>query len=99
MPRASRNRSKRDDHKIAKGLLAGAIGGLVASYAMNQFQVGLKKVEDAWGKSAHQPSDTPQSLKPTEDSEDATMKTADRIAMLVTRRHLSREQKKKAGPV
>jgi putative membrane protein len=84
--------------QVLKGLLAGMIGGLVASWAMNQFQAALKKTEEAWAKSAHRPQKQGQN-SPESDSEDSTMKTADWIAELALNRHLTKEQKRKAGPV
>jgi uncharacterized membrane protein YagU involved in acid resistance len=88
---------RRTDHRLLKGLLAGAIGGLVASWTMNQFQFGLQKLEQSWKKSAHQPPQPEQ--KQSDADEDATMKTADRLFLLVNNRHLSKEEKRTAGPV
>jgi putative membrane protein len=86
-----------DDHRILKGLLAGAIAGLAGAWFMNQFQSGLSKVESAWEKSAHRAQLPKQNMD--QDAEDATMKTADRVVTMITHRHLTREQKKKAGPI
>jgi putative membrane protein len=83
--------------QVVKGMLAGMIGGLVASWAMNQFQAALKKTEEAWEKSAHRPKKRGQNSE--SDSEDSTMKTADRIAEFTLNRHLTKEEKKKAGSV
>lgn len=80
---------------LATGILAGIAGGLVASWTMNQFQSGLSKVEEAWQKSAHQPKPP----KPPSEEDDATMKTADRLAQTFAHRSLTKEEKKKAGPV
>jgi putative membrane protein len=84
------------DHRIAKGMLAGLIGGLAGALAMNQFQAVSRNVKDVWKHSAHQPEKPQPEGRSEED--DATMKTADRIAVLVTDRHLTREQKEAAGP-
>lgn len=84
--------------QVAKGMFAGMIGGLVASWAMNEFQAALKKTEEAWEKSAHRPHKQGQNSTES-DSEDSTMKTADRIAEFALNRHLTNEEKKKAGPV
>jgi putative membrane protein len=85
------------DHNLWKGVAAGAAGGLVAAWVMSQFQTG-------WGKVAEklQHSKTPQGeqeRRAEADSEDATMKTAGKISESVFHRELSRDQKKKLGPV
>lgn len=85
------------DHAISKGVLAGAIGGLAGAWAMNEFHAVSQGVSEAWKRSAHQP-EKPQSQGQSEE-DDATMKTADRLATLFTHRHLTKEQKKKAGPI
>lgn len=84
---------RRRQRKIMKGLAAGAAGGLVASWAMNQFQA-------AWSKAKQAANDGADSQPQTsDDSEDATMKTADRVVQPVLGRHLSREEKKRGGPI
>jgi putative membrane protein len=81
---------------IWKGTVAGLAGGLAASWVMNEFQVGCsaaaKKLKQNGNssKSNHQKS---------EESEDATMKTAGKISETVLNRPLTKEQKKKGGPV
>jgi hypothetical protein len=86
------------DRELWKGVVAGAAGGLAAAWVMNQFQSGWGKASEALDH-----SDTPQGEQErhTEDSdaEDATMKTAAKIAENVFHRKLSREEKKKLGPV
>ncbi|MCU1232490.1 MAG: hypothetical protein JWP63_457 [Candidatus Solibacter sp.] len=68
----------------AKSILAGAIGGLAASYVMNQFQ-------SLWAKVAKEP--------PQESSgEDATVKTAEAISKCLLHHELTDAQKKWAGP-
>ncbi len=85
------------DHVIAKGVLAGVLGGLAGAWAMNEFQAVSQGVSEAWKRSAHQP-EKPQSHGDSEE-DDATMKTADRIATLFTHQPLTQAQKKKAGPL
>jgi hypothetical protein len=85
------------DHSVAKGVLAGMIGGLAGALAMNEFQAVSQGVSKAWKRSAHQPEKAQSQGDSQED--DATMKTADRLAMLFTHRPLTKEQKQKAGPV
>lgn len=79
------------ERNVVLGALAGALGGLVASYAMNQFQkvwaAAEKKIS---GENQQQGSG---------DGEDATMKTADRISSTFTGHQLTKAEKKKAGPL
>jgi putative membrane protein len=76
---------------IFKGMLAGAVGGLVASWTMNQFQkVWSTAEEQITGKKQDQKAD---------EAEDPTMKTADRISNALQGRHLTKAEKKKAAPV
>lgn len=87
--------SETGEAKIFKGMLAGAVGGLVASWTMNEFQKAWAAAEKqiTGGKKGQEGQHS------GEDAEDATMKTADRISELVQGRRLTREEKKKAGPV
>lgn len=76
-----------------RGLLSGAIGGLVGTIIMTQFQ-------SAWSKAAQELKperryDLPESDR---EKEDATMKAAGKIAALAGR-ELSHDAKKKLGPV
>jgi hypothetical protein len=88
--------SETGEASILKGMLAGAVGGLVASWTMNEFQ-------KAWAAAQRQITDAvlgqQEDQKGGEDAEDATMKTADRISELLQGRHLTRDEKNKAGPV
>ncbi|HEU5452644.1 MAG TPA: DUF1440 domain-containing protein [Terriglobales bacterium] len=84
---------RRRQRRMLKGVAAGAAGGLVASWAMNQFQA-------AWSKAKEVASDgAGGQQQSSEESDDATMKTADRVVQPVLGRHLSREEKKRGGPV
>jgi len=77
-------RSKKDG--LSEGLIAGVIGGLVASWIMPRFQ----------SLTAHAFGDT----HPHEgQGEDATVKTAQRISSALLGRELSAEEKKTAGPL
>jgi putative membrane protein len=79
---------------LLKGMLAGAVGGLVASWTMNEFQkvwsAAKKQITGGQRGGGQQNS---------EDTEDATMKTADRISEALQGRQLTKAEKKKAGPV
>jgi putative membrane protein len=66
-----------------KGLLAGGIGGLVASAAMSQFHSFFQKTD-----SSTQPA-----------QEDSTVKAASAVSRAIFHRELTPQQKKLAGPV
>lgn len=88
------NHSSGVDRVVWKGAFAGIVGGLVASWVMNQFQSGLSKVAQALAHDGGQPQRGQSS-----DDEDATMKTAEAIAEAVLDRGLTRSEKQAAGPV
>ena len=79
--------------KLWDGFVAGACGGLAGSVAMNQFQRGWSKAARAL---ASRQGSEKQSSRESGESEDATMKVADRLAHAAGRQ-LSHEQKKRAG--
>jgi putative membrane protein len=86
------------------GLLAGALGGLAASWTMNQFQRGWSSLqrsvaqESSSQQNSRQENSEQQSQR-SEESEDATMKAAVKLLEPVIGRPLSKEEKQKAGPV
>ncbi len=87
---------RRRTQRIARGLLAGLAGGLIASWTMNHFQT-------LWSKaSEHIDEDQPQ-LRQQEGSqaekEDATMKAANKLNRALRERNLTWEEEKKAGPI
>lgn len=75
-----------------KGLVAGLVGGLTASWAMNRFQSALKKATAP--KSREQNSSQQQ-----QSSEPATVKAAQKISTRVLHRSLDDRQKKVAEPL
>jgi putative membrane protein len=77
--------------KIFKSVAAGALAGLVGAWTMNQFQALLSRLSE----SNRQPEQPPSE----EESDDATMKTAQAISQNVFHHALTREEKKWAGPV
>jgi putative membrane protein len=89
------------NHAVVKGVFAGIIGGLAGAWAMNEFQSVSQTVSKAWKQSANQGDKSHQQGGDSQDSQedDATMKTADRLAMIFTHQHLNKKQKKKAGPL
>lgn len=84
------------ERELLKGMLAGMAGGLVASWTMNQFQSGLKKISEA--SKGQRASEQDQNRGEQQESEDATMKTAGKVSETVFDRELTREEKRKAGP-
>ena len=90
--------ARSDKRHPLKGLLAGAAAGLVAAWAMNQFQAAWSKASEQLKPGEHQSRfQTSQSHK-QEDKEDAAMKAAGKLAQALGR-NLSKQEKKKAGPV
>lgn len=84
--------------KLTRGMAAGLAGGLAASWVMNEFLSGpgqkLQEILQSTEQNAQ------QSIQGQEPQENSTMKTADAIASTVSGgRHLSWEEKQKAGPV
>lgn len=77
-------RSRKD--KVYRGVIAGAIGGLAASWIMPQFQFLLAHALGHGGPHEGQ-------------GEDATVKAAQRISSALLDHQLSAEEKKTAGPL
>jgi putative membrane protein len=87
---------------LAKGLIAGAVGGLVASWVMNVFMenVGANLQDAAQTEEERAEAAWQQAMRNDEPREDATMKTADAVVEVVTGgRHLTWEEKKIGGPI
>lgn len=82
------------NHKLWKGVVAGAAGGLAASWVMNQFQAAWSKAQ-----SRMQTGRERQSHQSQPNGEDATMKAAGKIAHALLHRDRSLEEEKKLGPV
>ena len=73
-------------NKVYKGLIAGAIGGLAASWIMPRFQSLMARAFQQSGP--HEGQD-----------KDATVQTAEGISSAVLDRDLAPEEKKTAGPL
>jgi putative membrane protein len=99
---------KRGEGDVLRGLAAGLLGGLVASWTMNRFQ-------DVWMKLAGSPSSGAESQqqaegqesrqglqqaqkKSDEEQDDATVKTASAISEGIFDHKLTKSEKKIAGP-
>jgi len=92
---------------VVRGLAAGLVGGLVASWVMNQFQTGLQKMLEGGDKSQSSKEDSPQQGAGAElnrigledPSDNATERTANIIAAKGFGTSLSKEEKKTSGEV
>jgi hypothetical protein len=88
---------KDSNRRFLKGAVAGMIGGLVASWSMNQFQSGVSKVKESWHKSAHAPAH--KRLSGDFNDEAATVLLARRLSRAVLGRDLSDDEMKVAEPL
>jgi putative membrane protein len=88
-----RNGSSTEDHELAKNVVAGIIGGLVAAWTMEYFQRALGRVSEQMGGA--EGGGGQQHRKP--QSEPATYKAADAVAETVTGEEVPREYKPAAG--
>jgi putative membrane protein len=79
--------------EIWKGAVAGAVGGLIASWVMNQFQTSSAR-QAASQKQSRSPNVSKQQK---ENGEDATVKAAELVVENVAGRPLRETQKPKAG--
>lgn len=88
--------AKQRDGNVLKGLVAGLIGGLVASWTMNRFQ-------DVWVKLADHQDSSDQSSKPepqqsnSEEQDDTTVRTASAISEGLFDHKLTESEKKIGG--
>lgn len=91
--------SERNGSHLARGIVAGIAGGLVASWIMNEFMENLgPQIQKAMQR--EQPGAAESQPQNGEKPDDATMKTADAVVSTVTGgRHLSREGKERGGPI
>ncbi|HYJ46264.1 MAG TPA: hypothetical protein VEV81_06585, partial [Pyrinomonadaceae bacterium] len=103
--------SDKRDANIMKGALAGFIGGLVASWTMNQFQSALSRlmegVEKSHGAQSLKPAGGEEGIRQmrrepeeeSEEQEDATEKLAEAISENIFNRDLDKREKEAAGAV
>jgi putative membrane protein len=94
----------RDGADVWKGLVAGLVGGLVASWTMNQFQAVWSRVAEGFekphGAQAMKPSEGEEASRAPEDKEeqeDATVKAARAISEGVFGHELKESEKETAG--
>ena len=87
---------------LARGVVSGMVGGLVASWMMNEFiagpGVGLRHAVQTDAENAAEAKAAEQSQ--AEPKEDATMKVADRLVSAATGgQHLTFAQEQVGGPI
>jgi putative membrane protein len=90
---------RRDEHHLAKGLVAGVVSGLLGTIMMTEFQNAWSRASKAL-KDRDASKDEPSESKNRneQEREDSTMKAARKIAELPGH-PLSHEEKKRFGPV
>lgn len=81
-----------------KSMVAGALGGLVASWAMNQFQSVVSEVSEAVAKRERERLGLPESPAEQSSDEDATVKAARAISTTVFDHELTADETEWAGP-
>lgn len=87
-------------HTVWKGIAAGALGGLVASWVMNQYQSALSSVSEAAGrKERERKGKTDPPPQEPSSGDDATVKTAKAISSKLFQHALTDDQKQWAGPL
>jgi putative membrane protein len=82
-----KSRENCGDGSVTRGLICGALGGLIGAYTMNQFQAGLSKLSGPKAESNNQQS-----------GDDATVKVASAISKSTTGHDLAPDEKEVAGP-
>ncbi len=100
-----RRAKRRDEVDVAKGFAAGLVGGLVASWTMNQFQAAWTKATEGFekphGAQSMQPSEGghpgQNSEQNKENQDDATVKAARAISEGIFGTELKEDEKKSAG--
>src|SRR4030095_14752949 len=96
---------REDNGNIWKGIAAGLVGGLVASWTMNQFQAAWSKAAEGFekphGAQSIQPSEGQKpgqgSEENKENQDDATVKAARAISEGLLGHRLKESEKKTAG--
>jgi hypothetical protein len=86
------------DGSVLKGIVAGAAGGLVASWVMNQFQSLAGQVAEKVAETKNGSKRAAKKEGDQNEGEDATVKTAEKISHGVFHHELDEQEKKVAGP-
>jgi putative membrane protein len=100
-----RKTNRDDEGDVWKGIAAGLVGGLVASWTMNQFQAVWTRVTEGFDKShgaqSMQPSEGEQAGEGSqvnkENADDATVKAAKAISKGILGHELKESEKEPAG--
>jgi hypothetical protein len=91
------------ESQLLKGLAAGAIGGLMASWVMDEFQYAWVKVASGMRPNGSDESSSDnhkdQSQSSAEEQEPATIKAAEIVSEEIFGHQLAKEEKKIAGDV
>jgi putative membrane protein len=103
--RIERRSNHRDEVDVGKGFAAGLVGGLVASWTMNQFQAAWTKATEGFekphGAQSMQPSAGERrgqgSEQNKENQDDATVKAAKAISEGIFGHKLDEREKRAAG--
>lgn len=99
---SGRRRKGRGEGDAWKGLAAGLVGGLVASWTMNRFQDVWSKLAEEFGQPEEQSSARDggenQPARGGGEQEDATVKAASAISEGIFDHELTKSEKKIAGP-
>ena len=99
--RTAKQKYQSNGQNVLKGTVAGLVGGLVASWTMNQFQAAWTQAVEGFqkphGAQSLQPSDNPSSDENKEDQDDATVKVAKAISEGVFGHKLKKSEKNPAG--
>ena len=106
----SGNGRARDKDSVLKGLAAGVIGGLVASWTMNQFQAALGKLMEneershgaqSWqqGSREHGIGRELQQRGSDEPDDNAAVRAANAVAELGFAEHLTKAEKELGGAI
>jgi putative membrane protein len=83
-----------------KSMAAGAVGGLVASLAMNRFQAAVSAVSESVARKERERKGLPEPFKDEESGgDDATVKAAEAISEEVFSHELAEDEKIWAGPL
>src|SRR5579885_3690310 len=85
---------EREHKSVMKGLVAGMVAGLFATYVKDKFQTVLNQIEEAEKK----PPRTPAPRQPRGE-DPSTVKAANAISQKVLHRDLRRKEKEIAGPL
>jgi uncharacterized membrane protein YagU involved in acid resistance len=89
----------RNSGDVLKGLAAGFVGGLVASWVMEEFQAGWSKVPGSLEKSQKSSARKKEKAQGSgPEQEPATVKAAEAISENIFDHRLTKNEKKVAGP-